>query len=182
MPKQSAGLVVHRKRNGGVDVLLVHPGGPFWKNKDAGAWSIPKGEFSEGEDPFEVAQREFREETGLSIDGTFTPLRPIKQRGGKMVYAWAIEADIEASQVKSNTFTIEWPAARGNSKSSPRSTVPSGFQSTPQWKRSTRASASYLSSFLPEEIVSKLGARSASKGKTQFQRCLRGGLQTAFIQ
>ncbi|HVT27487.1 MAG TPA: NUDIX domain-containing protein [Lacipirellulaceae bacterium] len=119
MTKQSAGLVVHRKRHGDVEVFLVHPGGPFWKNKDAGAWSIPKGEFAESEDPLEVARREFREETGQSIDGSFGPLQPIKQRGGKTVYAWAVESDFDASQLTSNTFTIEWPRGSGKFKEFP---------------------------------------------------------------
>src|SRR4051812_17273304 len=105
MAKQSAGLVLYRKRNGTIEVFLVHPGGPFWKNKDAGAWSIPKGEFANGEDPLQVAQREFQEETGMSIEGSFMQLDAIKQRSGKTVYAWAVEAEVDASQVTSNTFT-----------------------------------------------------------------------------
>jgi predicted NUDIX family NTP pyrophosphohydrolase len=113
MPKQSAGLVVYRKRAPGIEVLLVHPGGPFWKNKDNGAWSIPKGELTEGEDPLTVACREFQEELGQTIDGEFTPLAPIKQRSGKTVHAWAVEADVEVSQARSNTFTIEWPPRSG---------------------------------------------------------------------
>jgi predicted NUDIX family NTP pyrophosphohydrolase len=119
MPKQSAGLLVYRKHDRGIEVFLVHPGGPFWNNKDAGAWSIPKGEFAPGEDPLEVAQREFQEETGHTIDGTFTPLEPIKQRSGKTVFAWAIEADIDASQLKSNTFLMEWPAGSGQMQEFP---------------------------------------------------------------
>jgi predicted NUDIX family NTP pyrophosphohydrolase len=113
MAKQSAGLFVYRKRDGNLEVLLVHPGGPFWKNKDLGAWSIPKGEFVAGEEPLVVAKREFQEETGLSIDGSFVPLQPIKQGGGKAVHAWAVEADLDVSHVKSNTFTIEWPPRSG---------------------------------------------------------------------
>lgn len=113
MAKQSAGLVVYRVRNHALDVLLVHPGGPFWKNKDAGAWSIPKGEFETGENPLEVAQREFQEEIGHAIAGTFTPLEPIRQRSGKIVHAWAVEADIDTSHITSNTFTIEWPPRSG---------------------------------------------------------------------
>jgi predicted NUDIX family NTP pyrophosphohydrolase len=119
MVKQSAGLLVYRQREGHVEVLLVHPGGPFWRNKGAGAWSTPKGEFSAGEDPLEVAKREFHEEIGRSIDGDFTPLEPIKQRGGKTVHAWAVETDIDESQVKSNTFTIEWPPGSGKLKEFP---------------------------------------------------------------
>jgi len=113
MAKQSAGLLVFRKRDGDIEVLLVHPGGPFWKNKDLGAWSIPKGEFAADEDPLDVAKREFHEETGLLIDGSFVPLQSIKQRGGKTVYAWAVEADVDVSHAKSNTFTIEWPPRSG---------------------------------------------------------------------
>src|SRR4051794_11916367 len=113
MTKQSAGLLVYRKRSSTIEVLLVHPGGPFWINKDLGAWSIPKGEFSENEIPLEVAKREFLEEIGATIDGEFLPLSPVKQRGGKVIYAWAVEADLDVSQVKSNTFTIEWPPRSG---------------------------------------------------------------------
>lgn len=119
MAKQSAGLLVYRKQDRGLEVFLVHPGGPFWKNKDAGAWSIPKGEFSTGEDPLEVATREFHEETGMTIGGEFMPLEPVKQRSGKTVYAWAVEADVDASQVMSNTFTIEWPPKSGETQEFP---------------------------------------------------------------
>jgi predicted NUDIX family NTP pyrophosphohydrolase len=113
MSKQSAGLLVYRRGDKHLEVFLVHPGGPFWKNKDAGAWSIPKGEFSIGEEPLDVAKREFQEETGVPIDGMFARLDPVKQRGGKMVYAWAVAADFDASEIKSNTFSIEWPPRSG---------------------------------------------------------------------
>ena len=119
MAKQSAGLLVYRKSNGTVEVLLVHPGGPFWKNKDSGAWSIPKGEFTTGENPLDVAKREFQEETGLTIDGAFQPLAPIKQRSGKTVYAWAIEADLNVSHVKSNMISMEWPPRSGKQQEFP---------------------------------------------------------------
>jgi predicted NUDIX family NTP pyrophosphohydrolase len=119
MVKQSAGLLVYRKRGNTFEVLLIHPGGPFWKNKDAGAWSIPKGEFAEGEDPLNVAKREFQEEIGSSISGAMTPLQAVKQRGGKTVHAWAVEADVDVSQIKSNTFTIEWPPRSGKHQEFP---------------------------------------------------------------
>src|SRR5215212_9400097 len=119
MAKQSAGLLVYRRRDGNIELLLVHPGGPFWKNKDSGAWSIPKGEFTEGEEPLEVAKREFLEETGRPIDGSFQPLTPVKQRSGKTVHAWSIEADLDVSHVKSNTFTIEWPPRSGKQQEFP---------------------------------------------------------------
>jgi predicted NUDIX family NTP pyrophosphohydrolase len=113
MPKQSAGLLVYRKRAGKLEVLLVHPGGPFWRNKDAGAWSIPKGEFSESEEPLAAAKREFLEELGSLVDGTFVELKPIKQRSGKTVYAWAVEADLDVSHITSNTFKVELPRGSG---------------------------------------------------------------------
>jgi predicted NUDIX family NTP pyrophosphohydrolase len=119
MAKQSAGLLLYRRRDGVVEVLLAHPGGPFWKNKDAGAWSIPKGEFADGEDPLEAARREFHEETGSPIDGDFRPLKTVEQRGGKVVHAWLVEADLDPSSVTSNTFTIEWPRGSGRMQSFP---------------------------------------------------------------
>src|SRR5687768_18595292 len=90
MPRTSAGLLMYRRTSGGIEVFLVHPGGPFWSKKDAGAWSIPKGEIGEGEDPLQTAIREFTEETGFTIDGDFRPLQPIRQAGGKAVHAWKI--------------------------------------------------------------------------------------------
>jgi predicted NUDIX family NTP pyrophosphohydrolase len=112
MPKQSAGLLLYRTINGFIEVFLVHPGGPFWARKDAGVWSIPKGEFSEGEDPLEAARREFHEETGFTIDGEFEPLRPVRQ-SAKIVYAWAIEGDLDPAAIRSNVFSIEWPPESG---------------------------------------------------------------------
>ena len=111
--RKSAGLLAYRKRNLNVEVFLVHPGGPFWKGKDKGAWSIPKGEFNEDEDPLKAAQREFREETGQTVTGEFLELVTVQQKGGKMVYAWAIETDLDASSIVSNTFKQEWPYKSG---------------------------------------------------------------------
>jgi predicted NUDIX family NTP pyrophosphohydrolase len=119
MPKQSAGILIYRRRPAGIEVFLVHPGGPFWQHKDAGAWSIPKGEFAADEDPLATARRELREETGLVVDGPFVPLEPIRQRGGKIVHAWIVEADVEPAQVKSNTFSVEWPRGTGKLRSYP---------------------------------------------------------------
>jgi predicted NUDIX family NTP pyrophosphohydrolase len=119
MPKQSAGILLYRNTGGRVEVFLVHPGGPFWAKKDDGAWSIPKGEFADGEEALEAAKREFQEETSFSIEGTFIPLNPVKQPGGKTVYAWAVEGDIDAGAIRSNTFSIEWPKGSGKSKSYP---------------------------------------------------------------
>src|SRR3954453_22237281 len=112
MPSKSAGIIAYRKR-GELEVLLVHPGGPFWKNKDLGAWSIPKGEASEGEDLLECAKREFQEETSFTAEGDFIPLKPIKQKAGKIVHAWAFEGDCDPMKIQSNTFPIEWPPKSG---------------------------------------------------------------------
>jgi predicted NUDIX family NTP pyrophosphohydrolase len=107
--KRSAGILLFKREEGNFFYFLVHPGGPFWKNKDLSAWSIPKGEVSEGENLLERAKTEFEEETGKTIDGDFIELKPIKQKGGKTVFAWAVEADIETSDMKSNVVTIDWP-------------------------------------------------------------------------
>jgi predicted NUDIX family NTP pyrophosphohydrolase len=119
MAKTSAGILMYRRRSGAVEVFLVHPGGPFWKNKDLGAWMIPKGEFDEGEDPLEVAVREFEEETGTKLEGPFTALTPIVQKGGKIVKAWACEGDLDAEGIESNTFSMEWPPGSGRTAEFP---------------------------------------------------------------
>jgi predicted NUDIX family NTP pyrophosphohydrolase len=113
MAKKSAGILVYRFRNKLVEFFLVHPGGPFWKNKDAGAWSIPKGEFEDNEDPLKAARREFQEETSLPVEGEFILLTPVKQKNGKLVHAWAVEADVDLSAVQSNLFEMEWPPKSG---------------------------------------------------------------------
>lgn len=117
--KKSAGILLYKRVNKQLFVLLVHPGGPFWKNKDAGHWSIPKGEFSDEENAFDAAIREFEEETGTRLDGDFIELVPVKLKSGKVVYAWALEKDIDADAVESNTFEIEWPPKSGRLKSFP---------------------------------------------------------------
>ena len=113
MPAKSAGVLAYRKKDGRFEVLLVHPGGPFWANKDEGAWSIPKGEFGAGENPEDVARREFSEELGLALSSQLQPLGGIRQRGGKIVEAFAAEFDVNADAIASNTFEIEWPPRSG---------------------------------------------------------------------
>ena len=113
MGKLSAGLLLYHKRESKLEVLLVHPGGPFWRNKDEGAWSIPKGEVADGEDLLEAAKREFQEETGYLPGGPFVPLSPVKLKSGKVVHAWAVEGDFDLVGFKSNTFTLEWPPRSG---------------------------------------------------------------------
>lgn len=114
MAKQSAGILLYRRSENGVEALLVHPGGPLWKNKDLGAWSIPKGEFLPGQDPLKTAKREFKEELGRSVTGKFVALTPVRQSGGKLVYAFAVEGDFDVGRQKSNTFKLEWPPRSGN--------------------------------------------------------------------
>jgi len=117
--QQSSGLLLFRRRPGGLEVLLVHPGGPFWSRKDLGAWSIPKGGHEPGETPIDAAQREFREETGFSVEGPFLPLTPVRQAGGKLVTAWAVEGSFEAERMKSNTFYMRWPPGSATLKEFP---------------------------------------------------------------
>jgi len=119
MAKQSAGLLLFRWRAAELEVLLVHPGGPFWAKKDDGAWSIPKGEIDEGEDPLAAARREVAEELGVALDGPFMPLEPVRQAGGKVVHAWAIEADVDPATITSNTFHMEWPPRSGRRQTFP---------------------------------------------------------------
>ena len=118
--RTSAGLLMYRRRNDGLEVLLVHPGGPFFKNKDAGAWTIPKGEPAEGEDLLVTARREFGEETGLNVDDVpLLPLGEVKQKAGKVVHAWAFEGDCDPATLTCNTFKVQWPPRSGQWKSFP---------------------------------------------------------------
>lgn len=118
MAKRSAGLLIYRRSDGVLKVLLVHPGGPFWAKKDEGAWSIPKGLVGEDEDELAAAQRETEEELGVKVDGYFTRLGDYRQPGGKIVSAWSVEATIVTS-IKSNSFTMEWPPRSGSLKEFP---------------------------------------------------------------
>jgi len=114
MPRESAGLLMYRIRHGSIEVLLIHPGGPFFLNKDEGAWSIPKGEIEEGEELLEAARREFLEEiSAVTPTGPFLPLKAVRQKSGKIVHAWAFVGDCDPADVVSNTFTMEWPRGSG---------------------------------------------------------------------
>jgi predicted NUDIX family NTP pyrophosphohydrolase len=117
--KKTAGLLLYRIRDSAVEVFLVHPGGPFWAKKDEGAWSIPKGEFADDEQPLSAAKREFQEETGFSMEGNFMALAPLKQRSGKLVYAWTLEGDCDAGAIQSNLFSMEWPPRSGKHQEYP---------------------------------------------------------------
>ncbi len=120
MPKRkSAGILMYRFRQNRPEYFLVHPGGPFWANKDSGAWSIPKGELEEAEDPLQAAIREFGEETGTVPEGSFIPLPAVVQKAGKMVLAWAVEGNLDAESIRSNHYKIQWPPNSGKWQSYP---------------------------------------------------------------
>lgn len=119
MPVHSAGILLYRKRGAGVEVFLVHPGGPYWARKDAGAWSIPKGLVDSTEDGLAAARRELQEETGLIPDGAFEPLGSFRLPGGKRLSVWALESDCDPAALKSNTFSMEWPPKSGQLQSFP---------------------------------------------------------------
>jgi len=119
MAKTSAGLLLYRRTPAGLQVLLVHPGGPFWQGKDLGAWSIPKGEVTPGEEPLAAARREFREETGFEVSGPVVPLGHLRQPGGKTVHAWAMDGDTDPRTLRSNTFSMEWPRGSGHVQTFP---------------------------------------------------------------
>jgi predicted NUDIX family NTP pyrophosphohydrolase len=118
MASKSAGIIAYRKHPR-LEVLLVHPGGPFWRNKDLGAWSIPKGEYADGDDAEIAARREFAEELGVELSGPLTPLGEVRQRGGKLVTAFAAELDLDVRSIRSNTFEMEWPPRSGKRQAFP---------------------------------------------------------------
>lgn len=144
MAKRSAGLVVYRRVQGVLEVLLVHPGGPFWANKDLGAWSIPKGEVHEGEDPLAAAQREFREETGCVVEGAYVPLTPVRLSSGKIIDAWAVAGDCDPSRVGSNTFALEWPPRSGQMRDFPEIDRAAWFPPSEARRRITRGQIGFV--------------------------------------
>lgn len=113
MPKKSAGLLIYRFHQKQLEVLLVHPGGPFWAKKDAGAWSVPKGEINDAEDALNAAKREVQEELGVEVTGDWLSLSAVKQKSGKLIHAWAVEQNVDAANIVSNTFELEWPPKSG---------------------------------------------------------------------
>jgi predicted NUDIX family NTP pyrophosphohydrolase len=155
MPRISAGILLYRIINQELQFFLVHPGGPFFKNKDDGHWTIPKGEPLENEKLADCALREFTEETGLSISGEMIELAPIQQKGGKKVYAWAVMGHIDAAQVKSNTFELEWPPKSGKIQNYPEIDKASWFTLERAKLKINRAQQSFLieaASVVPEKL------------------------------
>jgi predicted NUDIX family NTP pyrophosphohydrolase len=143
--KRSAGLVLYRRRAGGLEVLLVHPGGPFWTKKSGGVWSIPKGEYEPGDDPLEAARREFEEELGSAPpDGATVELGEVRQKSGKLVCAWALEGDLDATAAYSNTFTMEWPPRSGRMQQFPEVDRAEWFGQDAARERINPAQAAFL--------------------------------------
>jgi predicted NUDIX family NTP pyrophosphohydrolase len=153
--KTSAGILLYRKRGNALEVLLVHPGGPFWARKDAGAWTIPKGEVSEGETPLTAALREFKEETGISPTGSCLDLGVIRQAGGKTVQGFALEGDCDPSRVTSNMFEMEWPPRSGRRQSFPEIDKAAWYPLSEGRRKINAAQAELLSSL--ERLVTHIG-------------------------
>jgi len=159
--KTSAGLLLYRRCTE-LEVFLVHPGGPFWTSKDAGAWSIPKGEFADGEEPLQAAKREFTEETGFTVSGEFRCLDPLKQPGGKIIYAWAIEADCDPAQIRSNLFSLEWPPKSGKMQHYPEVDRAAWFNISEARKKILAGQVGFI-----EQLIAALGTiESESHGRS----------------
>jgi predicted NUDIX family NTP pyrophosphohydrolase len=157
MSRKSSGLLLFREISNGLEVLLVHPGGPFWVKKDEGAWSIPKGEIDNNEDPLAGALREFNEETGATVAGDAFPLEPLRQPGGKLVYAWAMKGEFDPSGLKSNTFTMEWPPKSGRQQEFPEVDRATWFAIEIAKRKILKGQAGFLS-----ELEVKLGKERAT--------------------
>jgi predicted NUDIX family NTP pyrophosphohydrolase len=149
--KVSAGLLMYRVCDGIFQVLLVHPGGPFWQNKENGAWSIPKGGINSGEDPLDAARREFTEETGFPCGGPFIPLTPIRQKSGKTVQAWAFHGDCDPARVRSISFEMEWPPYSGQKRAFPEVDRAAFFNLAEAQRKIIPAQASFI-----KELLAKL--------------------------
>jgi predicted NUDIX family NTP pyrophosphohydrolase len=150
MPKISAGILLYRHTATGLEVFLVHPGGPFWERKDHGAWSIPKGETDEGEELLAAARRELHEETGFKARGTAVPLGHVRQSGGKIVHAWAIKGDVDPKQLRSNTFKIEWPPGSKRIKCFPEVDKAEWFSLAEAGRRVVSAQVAFLDALAAE--------------------------------
>jgi predicted NUDIX family NTP pyrophosphohydrolase len=160
MPNQSAGILLYRKVNNNLQIFLVHPGGPFFKNKDLGSWSIPKGEFLNAEEPLAAAKREFEEETGQAITGDFIALNPVRLKSGKKIYAWAVEGDINHETIFSNLFEMEWPPKSGKKQSFPEIDRAAWFEVNEAKLKINAAQAAFI-----EELTSVLPYAALSKGE-----------------
>lgn len=156
--KQSAGILLYRMRSRAIQVLLVHPGGSFWAKKDDGAWSIPKGEYDEGADALEAAEREFLEETGFKVHGATVPLMPLRQPSGKVISVWAVEGDIDAALIRSINFRMEWPPKSGKLQEFPEVDRAEWFSLTTAHRKILPGQRPFLAQ-LEQMIQNKLSER-----------------------
>ncbi len=171
--KQSAGLVLFRKDSGGLDILLVHPGGPFWTRMDDGAWSIPKGEFRDGEDPLGAAKREFQEETGaVPPIGALIPLDPVRQPSGKTIHAWGIEGDFDVATLKSNLFSMEWPPKSARQQNFPEVDRAAWFPFKVARRKIQKGQLPFLT-----QLETRLGRHSAEGRESKGPANRRSGLR-----
>ncbi len=161
MRKLSAGLLLFREVAGRLEVLLVHPGGPLWARKDEGAWSIPKGEFEEGEGALEAARREVEEEAGFAPSGEAIPLQPLREPSGKWVHAWAMRADFDPAALKSNTFSMEWPPRSGRRQEFPEVDRAAWFPLEEARRKILKGQAPFL-----QQLEQRLG-RESCQGMTE---------------
>lgn len=162
MGRKSAGLLLYRESPRGLEVFLVHPGGPMWAKKDEGAWSIPKGEFADDEDPFTAAKREFAEETGCQVCGEAMALEPLRQPSAKIVYAWAMRGDLDALAVRSNKFSMEWPPKSGRRVEFPEVDRAAWFDLAVAREKLLKGQVGFL-----DELVTKLGGGRVSRRRDE---------------
>ncbi len=148
MPKKSAGILLYRFQNHQPEFLLVHPGGPFWAKKDKGAWSVPKGEFNEPETALQAAQREFFEETGTAVTGEFIDLTSVRMKSGKVLYVFALEHDLDASTIKSNPFSMEWPPKSGRIQEFPEIDMGAWFNADTAREKISGSQVSFINQLM----------------------------------
>ncbi len=161
MRSTSAGILLYRFKDSALEVFLVHPGGPYWKNKDLHAWSIPKGLCEAGEDPLAAAKREFHEETGFACDGDLQRLTDLRQPGGKRIIAWAVEGDCDAAALESNTFTMEWPPRSGVRREFPEIDQGAWLSVSAAAEKIVKGQLGFL-----EELTALLGGGPAARPKS----------------
>jgi predicted NUDIX family NTP pyrophosphohydrolase len=175
MTKLSAGFLMFRRPDRNVEVLLVHPGGPFWAKKDLASWSLPKGEYDEGEDPFAAAVREFEEETGMRPNGEFIPLGQIRQPSGKLVTAWAFESDCDCSSIRSNMFSMEWPKGSRRMQEFPEIDKGEWFTFDVARRKILKGQVGFLEKLAQHlgcQMASQASAGNSEEGETESQGSL----------
>jgi predicted NUDIX family NTP pyrophosphohydrolase len=174
MAKRSAGILLYRRSSGGIEVLLVHPGGPFWAKKDEGAWSIPKGLYEAGEDALAAAKREFEEETGFRPEGDFTAVGAFRQSSGKVIEVWAVEGDFDPNQLKSNMFAMEWPPRSGRVQHFPEADRAGWFPPDVAERKLLKGQRQMLSEFLKLLAAGALPRERHGPGPSAAERGPRG--------